>query len=297
MLLTCFNCDTCKKPFDCKEGMPNTPVLGDPAKVTNCAACETVNPEQVPYRGLLQFLDQPAFEKTDDGYVCEEIHKIPPGLTCICRPASEDVYVSGAYKLQCGHLLCCHSKSMVKCRYCGAIDESKEFYRDQGILALLEERRKELGLLGIQSCADCYREGKIERLFRCEKCRSALCGFCAYKKHRYHHAVDLLGIELGLLQDGSIKRFDEAVSGLEGNFGYLHLEANKAVESLKGIGIQRLQQIPTFAEFSDARKVAAEIVAAAREFEEYCEEYIPAVRIFTEKIRQLHEKLNKSLGK
>ncbi|CAJ0563038.1 unnamed protein product, partial [Mesorhabditis spiculigera] len=288
MLLTCFNCATCKKPFDCKEDMPNTPVLGDPAKVTNCAGCEDKGPEQVPYRGLLQFLDQPGLEKTDTGYEYTGQIVYPS-----CKECGVKLNISKlAYKLGCGHWTCCHNKGPVKCLECETMDEGGLLWHDSRIRKFLEEDDNHLREEGLQQCGDCGLVHQFSHLFRCMDCTITACGVCAFKIHRQHEVSELLELELDVINKVAKDRFDEAVTGLAGNLRYLHQEVDKAVEALKAMGIQRLEKTKKLDSFPKAKKALAPIKEAAKEFEEYCEEYFPMMRIFTVKIRRLNEQLD-----
>ncbi|CAJ0576875.1 unnamed protein product, partial [Mesorhabditis spiculigera] len=141
------------------------------------------------------------------------------------------------------------------------------------------------------NCADCNISQPVERLLSCVNCNTLVCGICQFHQHREHNVTPLLGIELAKLKTGTGERYDAKLSGLHKNLTFLHQEVEKSIVKVIEIGNRRLQEVDHQTRFISAKNIATEVDVASNEFEQHCEEYIPAARVFNEKLTKLGEKL------
>ncbi|CAJ0576146.1 unnamed protein product, partial [Mesorhabditis spiculigera] len=127
------------------------------------------------------------------------------------------------------------------------------------------------------------------------KIQKTICGACGLSDHKTHKTVKLTIVELeGLRAEIGVEQ-KHLYEGLAGNITGLHDCTRDAVNALLAAKEAAYGVIEQQRTLIDGHKVREEMRAAAKNFEEYCEDYIPLVRSLNDRLHETKEKLDKLL--
>ncbi|CAJ0576002.1 unnamed protein product, partial [Mesorhabditis spiculigera] len=125
--------------------------------------------------------------------------------------------------------------------------------------------------------------------------KKTICGKCGLLNHKNHDFVQLITVELkGLRTEIGIEQ-KNLYEGLAGNITGLHDCTREAVNALLAVKDAAYAAIEQQTTLIDGHKVREEMRAAAKYFEEYCEDYIPLVRSLNDRLHETKEQLDKLL--
>ncbi|CAJ0944800.1 unnamed protein product, partial [Mesorhabditis belari] len=204
------------------------------------------------------------------GYVIE---KPFPQIECpICAETfSTSPSAREPIDLPCGHTVCqgCSGKllineTQVRCGNCGTATHRDQNRKNRILIAFLNELNSVLNNpQQKEKCEKCGVEHRPNKSVHCEECRMTLCAMCFLMEHREHEFTRLDGIAIAY----QINAYSKAVP-------ILQQEVDTSIQLFENLVVEKRGEWPDCQVFGNR-------------FEEISEEYIPHLRTYGTKLKQL----------